>query len=60
MLAYYFCRLFPTEKGGIPLVNPHPFTEADTLKRVEDYDNMKKPTDLSLALNPSLSSSLAL
>ncbi|KAK8831824.1 hypothetical protein WA577_001882 [Blastocystis sp. JDR] len=49
VLEYYFYRLFPTgEAGGMQIVDTHLFNEEDLMKRVEEYDNMKRVTELHL------------
>ena len=56
MLAYYFYRLFPTsETRGLQLIENHIFNEEDLMRRVEQYDHMKRHSALHVGVQNPLS-----
>ncbi|KAK8794972.1 hypothetical protein WA588_003823, partial [Blastocystis sp. NMH] len=56
VLAYYFYRLFPTsETRGLQLIENHIFNEEDLMRRVEQYDHMKRPSELHVGVQNPLS-----
>ncbi|KAK8802796.1 hypothetical protein WA171_006468, partial [Blastocystis sp. BT1] len=49
VLAYYFYRLFSSnEVRGLRSMDNHIFDENDLLKEIEDFDRIKKPSDIHM------------
>ena len=49
VLAYYFYRLFSSnEVRGLQSIDNHIFDENDLLKEIEDFDRIKKPSDIHM------------